>query len=59
MVVIAATNCPGFLDPALRRPGRLEKEIEIGIPKSTERADILYKLLNKVRHNITSEQATE
>ena len=32
VVVIAASNVPHMLDPALRRPGRFDREIEIGIP---------------------------
>jgi ATP-dependent 26S proteasome regulatory subunit len=31
-VVVAATNCPKALDPALRRPGRLDREIAIPVP---------------------------
>ncbi len=41
VVVIAATNRPDSIDPALRRPGRFDREIEIGIPDATGRKDIL------------------
>ena len=41
VVVIAATNRPDSIDPALRRPGRLDREIEIGIPDEEGRLDIL------------------
>ena len=41
VVVVAATNRPDALDPALRRPGRLEREIEIKAPDAQGRADIL------------------
>jgi transitional endoplasmic reticulum ATPase len=41
VVVIAATNRPDSIDPALRRPGRLDREIEIGIPDAEGRSDIL------------------
>jgi transitional endoplasmic reticulum ATPase len=41
VVVIAATNRPDSIDPALRRPGRLDREIEIGIPDAEGRYDIL------------------
>lgn len=41
VVVIAATNRPDSIDPALRRPGRLDREIEIGIPDAEERYEIL------------------
>lgn len=41
VVVIAATNRPDSIDPALRRPGRLDREIEIGIPDEDGRLDIL------------------
>jgi transitional endoplasmic reticulum ATPase len=41
VVVIAATNQPNLLDPALRRPGRFDREIEIGVPGKDGRLDIL------------------
>lgn len=41
VVVIAATNIPNSLDPALRRPGRFDREIEIGVPSKEGRRDIL------------------
>ncbi len=41
VVVIAATNVPNLLDPALRRPGRFDREIEIGVPSKEGRLDIL------------------
>lgn len=41
VIVIAATNRPNALDPALRRPGRFDREIEIKIPNKKGRHDIL------------------
>ena len=41
VVVIAATNVPNILDPALRRPGRFDREIEIGVPSKEGRLNIL------------------
>ncbi len=41
VVVIAATNVPNLLDPALRRPGRFDREIEIGVPSKEGRLDIM------------------
>lgn len=41
IVVIGATNRPNAIDPALRRPGRFDREIEIGIPDEKGRHDIL------------------
>jgi transitional endoplasmic reticulum ATPase len=41
LVVIGATNRPNAIDPALRRPGRFDREIEIGIPDEKGRLEIL------------------
>jgi len=41
VVVIGATNRPNALDPALRRPGRFDREIEIGVPDRNGRKEIL------------------
>jgi transitional endoplasmic reticulum ATPase len=41
VMVIGATNIPNSLDPALRRPGRFDREIQIGIPDAKGRMDIL------------------
>src|SRR5512136_3105092 len=41
VVVIGATNRPNALDPAIRRPGRFDREIEIGIPDKDGRLEIL------------------
>src|SRR5579884_1287016 len=41
LVVIGATNRPSAIDPALRRPGRFDREIEIGIPDEQGRLEIL------------------
>lgn len=41
LIVIAATNLPNVLDPALRRPGRFDREIAIPIPNYNGREEIL------------------
>jgi transitional endoplasmic reticulum ATPase len=41
LVVIGATNRPNAIDPALRRPGRIDREIEIGIPDENGRLEVL------------------
>jgi transitional endoplasmic reticulum ATPase len=41
VIVIGATNIPNTLDPALRRPGRFDREISIGIPDKKGRLEIL------------------
>jgi len=41
IIVIGATNRPNAIDPALRRPGRFDREIEIGVPDRQGRYEIL------------------
>jgi transitional endoplasmic reticulum ATPase len=41
VIVIGATNRPNALDPAIRRPGRFDREIEIGVPDREGRKEIL------------------
>jgi len=41
VIVMGATNIPEVLDPALRRPGRFDREIEIGVPNVQARLQIL------------------
>ena len=49
IIIIAATNRPDVLDPALLRPGRFDRQITVGLPDKTEREDILkVHALNKV-----------
>ncbi len=41
VIVIAATNIPNAIDPALRRPGRFDRELEIGVPSKEGRLNVL------------------
>ena len=41
IIIIAATNRPDVLDPALLRPGRFDRQITVSLPDKTEREDIL------------------
>lgn len=59
VVVIGATNRPNSIDPALRRPGRFDQEVEIGIPDVEARNDILLKQfqkMNPAKYEITEEE---
>ncbi|KAL4182495.1 hypothetical protein AMTRI_Chr11g150400 [Amborella trichopoda] len=52
ILVIAATNRPDSIDPALRRPGRFDREIEIGVPSPGQRFEILQKILRGMSHSL-------
>lgn len=58
VVVVAATNRPNALDPALRRPGRFDREVEIGIPNESGRKEILEIYLRKVPHTLQADDIT-
>ena len=49
MVVIGATSRPETIDAALRRAGRFEREVSLGVPNEKERIDILRILTAKMR----------
>ena len=49
-------NRPDALDPALRRPGRLDRELEIRAPTVAERKDILNILLKKIPHRLDTKE---
>lgn len=50
VIVIAATNRVSALDDSLRRPGRFDQEIEVGVPSPSERLEILKAILSTVVH---------
>ncbi|KAG6889120.1 hypothetical protein C0992_006342, partial [Termitomyces sp. T32_za158] len=55
VVVIGTTNRPNAIDPALRRPGRFDREIEIGVPDAEARLSILNVLLANTPHSISQQ----
>ena len=58
VVVVAATSKLENLEPALRRPGRLDMELEIGVPGVKARADILTGILGEVKSTVLEEELT-
>ncbi|KAI9471258.1 hypothetical protein LPJ78_002289 [Coemansia sp. RSA 989] len=52
IVVIGATNMPNVLDPALRRPGRFDREIHIDVPNQIQRRKILEFYTRKMTMSI-------
>ncbi|CAE6495388.1 unnamed protein product, partial [Rhizoctonia solani] len=56
IVVVATTNRPNAIDPALRRPGRFDREIEIGIPDASARLQILSVLLRDTPHELVDQE---
>lgn len=65
VVVMAATNMPNAIDPALRRPGRFDRELIIGVPDKIGRLDVLkihtrnmplYGTLDAIRDDKTIEE---
>eukprot|EP00833_Pecoramyces_ruminatium_P002835 jgi/Orpsp1_1/1176867/evm.model.c7180000059331.1 len=59
VVLIGTTNRPNSIDEALRRPGRFDREVEIGIPNADGRKEILEVLLKNVPHTLTDEEITK
>ncbi|CAG8821396.1 10997_t:CDS:2, partial [Cetraspora pellucida] len=48
LIVIAATNRPNAIDPALRRPGRFDREIAVDVPSEQSRFEILKSQTSKM-----------
>jgi len=59
VIVIGVTNRPDSLDSALRRPGRLDRELEIRVPTVPERKEILDVLLRKIPNRLTETEISE
>lgn len=57
--VLGATNRASAIDPALRRPGRFDVEIQVGIPSQSQRADILKVCLARYPHAISDAEIAE
>ncbi|OCF57516.1 AAA family ATPase [Kwoniella mangroviensis CBS 10435] len=56
--VVAATNRPNSIDPALRRPGRFDREIEIGIPDVNGRRQIIDIMLSRMPHSLSEQEVS-
>jgi SpoVK/Ycf46/Vps4 family AAA+-type ATPase len=56
VVVIAATNRINAIDKSVRRPGRFDYEIEVGVPTPSDRLEILEIFLRGIHHNLSCEQ---
>ncbi|XP_067314240.1 ATPase family gene 2 protein homolog A [Pseudorasbora parva] len=59
LLVLGATNRPQALDAALRRPGRFDKELEIGVPDAAGRMEILQKLLSPMPCDVGHDELQE
>ena len=55
LVVVAATSKIGNVEPALRRPGRLDMEIEVGVPNALQRQQIIREMLCDIDHTLQEE----
>ncbi|KAI7818547.1 P-loop containing nucleoside triphosphate hydrolase protein [Gamsiella multidivaricata] len=56
VVVIAATNRPNSIDPALRRPGRFDREIRMDVPRENDRRRIIEGLIKNMPHTLSEEE---
>jgi SpoVK/Ycf46/Vps4 family AAA+-type ATPase len=59
VLVIGATNRPDALDTAMRRAGRFDREIEIGIPNENKRLDILQRMSKHMPHTLTEAEVSQ
>ena len=59
IIVVAATNIPDSLDPALTRPGRFDRKVEVPLPELAERQKIFKIHLRNKPHNLTERDMNE
>eukprot|EP00884_Botryococcus_braunii_P022647 jgi/Botrbrau1/9066/Bobra.0376s0036.1 len=59
VVVLATTNRPEAIDSALRRPGRFDREIEVGAPSPAGRAEILRRKLQGMHHCLATAEIND
>ena len=57
--VIGATNRPNAIDSALRRPGRFDREFEIGIPNLNSREEILKVILKSTKNSLSENEVNQ
>lgn len=59
VVTIGATNRPEVLDMALRRPGRFDREIDVGVPGTRARTQILKHCLKRIKNDVPEKDVEE
>jgi SpoVK/Ycf46/Vps4 family AAA+-type ATPase len=59
VIVLAATNRVESVDLALRRPGRFDRELEVGAPSPEARAAMLHSVLRSMRHSLPPAAVSE
>lgn len=55
VAIVASTNRPDSIDPALRRPGRFDQELEFTPPSPKSRLSLLDSCLSSINHSISSD----
>lgn len=58
-IVVGATNRPEDIDPAILRPGRLARHVEIGLPEEESRHAIFQSKLRGIPHDLTGDQLAQ
>lgn len=56
VILIATTNKPNEIDPALRRAGRIDREIAVEVPNSLERKEIIELILSEIPNSLNSSE---
>lgn len=56
VILIATTNKPNEVDPALRRAGRIDRELAVEVPNSLERREIIELILSEIPNSLTDSE---